>query len=53
MVTSEDAAAQTTRVSADPCCATFYVLANSLAQFLEIWSEDGVAAEPEDDMIMG
>ncbi|KAI0823297.1 hypothetical protein BC628DRAFT_1504458 [Trametes gibbosa] len=33
MVTSEDAAAQSTR-------------------FLEIWSEDGVAAEPEDDMIL-
>lgn len=51
MLTSEDAAAQTSKVRY--CCSKCRGLAaDNLRQFLEIWSEDGVTAEPEDDMMM-
>ena len=52
LVTSEDAAAQTARVSWHAAFLRACLLTRTLPQFLEIWSEDGVAAEPEDDMMM-
>ena len=48
IVTSEDSAAQTRRVSDAPSLRQ--PRTDVVLQFLEIWSEDGVTAEPEDDM---
>lgn len=46
ILTTQDLLAQRDKVRADLSSSSAVLI---VEQFLEIWSEDGVAAEPEDD----